>query len=358
MTDVTPAAGKPMRVRVERLRRLVDRSWGAIEERPVVVVVAASVATVGTATVLGTVAGWPHVLRLVESRRSWLWLLVCLVCELIAYGGYVLTVRDMARVDDGPELELDASVATVVGGFGVFAATRSTGGFAVDYWAFRKAGAGRREAAHRVLGLGFLEYVVLSIAALAASLALALNLDGHAGPGATLPGLTIVPVLALAWWATSPKRVHRLRRPRRSRFKGMLANTVAGAHYVRQLFTNPREHGLGVLGNAIYWAGDMGCLAAALALCGVTLSWARLVLAYSGGYVLTRRALPAGGAGFVEAALTLALVSMGVRLTPALVAVVIYRLFNFWLPILPALYLMPALSELRSRFRAAEPAQP
>ncbi len=344
-------------MRLEQTRRVIDAAWTAVEDRPAIVVVAASAATAGTAIALGTVAGWPHVLRLVESRRSWLWLVVCLVCELIAYGGYVLTVRDMARVDSGPELELDASIATVVGGFGVFAATRSTGGFAVDYWAFRRAGAGRREAAQRVLGLGFLEYVVLSMGALLASAALALDLDGHAGLGVTLPGLTIVPALAIAWWATSPKRVHRLRRPRRSRLKGMLANGVAGAHYVRQLLTNPREHGLGVLGNGLYWAGDIGCLAAALALCGASISWARLVLAYSSGYVLTRRALPAGGAGFVEAALTLALVGMGVGLTRALVAVVIYRLFNFWLPILPALYLMPALSELRRRFRAAEPAR-
>jgi uncharacterized membrane protein YbhN (UPF0104 family) len=45
---------------------------------------------------------------------------------------------------------------------------------------------------------------------------------------------------------------------------------------------------------------------------------------------------------------------MGVALTPALVAVVVYRLFNFWLPIVPALFLMPAISELRRRFRTAE----
>ena len=347
-----------MSSRLERLRRPVDAALTAVEDRPVMVVVAAAAATIGTALVLGTVAGWPHVLRLVESRRSWLWLVGCLAGELVAYGGYVLTVRDMARVDDGPELSLPTSAKTVVGGFGVFAATRSTGGFAVDYWAFRRAGANRRDAAHRVLGLGFLEYVILSVMALAASAALALDLDGHAGPGVTLPGLTIVPALVVAWWATSPKRVHRLKRPRSSRFKGMLANGVAGAHYVRQLLTSPREHGLGVLGNVVYWAGDIGCLAAALALCGGELGWARLLLAYSGGYVLTRRALPAGGAGFVEAALTFALVGMGAEFTPALVAVVIYRLFNFWLPIVPALYLMPAVSELRRRFRAAEPARP
>ena len=45
------------------------------------------------------------------------------------------------------------------------------------------------------------------------------------------------------------------------------------------------------------------------------------MLAYSGGYVLTRRALPAGGAGLVEAALTFALVGMGAAVRAALVAV-------------------------------------
>lgn len=334
-------------------RERADKLLSEVEDRPVVVVVVSAFATAGTAIVLASFAGAPHVLSLVESRRSWLWLLACLGAELVAYCGYVLTLRDMARVDDGPGLSLDKSVQTVVGGFGVFAATRSTGGFAVDYWAFRRAGASRRDAARRVLGLGFLEYVVLSIAALAASILLALRLDGRASLGVTLPGLTIIPALALAWWATSPRRVERLSRPRHGAIKGFLSNTVAGAHYVRRLLVSPREHGLGVLGNVVYWAGDVGCLAAALALCGAETTTSKLLLAYSGGYVLTRRALPAGGAGVVEVALTFALVGMGVRFTPALVAVVIYRLFNFWLPIIPALYLMPAISQMRRRFRAA-----
>lgn len=45
---------------------------------------------------------------------------------------------------------------------------------------------------------------------------------------------------------------------------------------------------------------------------------------------------------------------MGMHVVPALVGVIICRLFNFWLPIVPALILLPALSDLRSRFRAAE----
>jgi uncharacterized membrane protein YbhN (UPF0104 family) len=111
---------------------------------------------------------------------------------------------------------------------------------------------------------------------------------------------------------------------------------------------------MGVLGNAIYWGGDIACLWAALQIVDLHISLSMLVLAYSGGYVLTRRSLPAGGAGIVEAALTLALVWTGLPWARSLIAVVIYRLFNFWLPIVPALLLMPSIKHLRQRFQHAE----
>ena len=48
------------------------------------------------------------------------------------------------------------------------------------------------------------------------------------------------------------------------------------------------------------------------------------------------------------------LVGMGAAFAPALVAVLVYRLFNFWLPIVPALALMPTIRDLRQRFHRAE----
>lgn len=343
-----------MRRRLARLRGLLGRVWLCLEDRPLVVVLVAAGATAGVALVLASEAGWAHVLRLAYARHSWAWLAVCLVGELAAFGGYVLTVRAMARVDDGSELELGASVRTVVAGFGVFAATRSSGGFAVDYWVFRQAGAARREAVRRVLGLGFLEYAALSVGALAASILLFFRLDGHASEGVTLPSLVVVPVFVASLWLTSPKRAKRLSRPRRGWLRGLFADSVAGAATVRHLLGSPREHGLGVLGSVLYWAGDILCLWAALRLVNAQLPVASLVLGYTAGYVLTRRALPAGGAGFVEIALTFALVGMGLHFAPALLGVVVYRLFNFWLPIVPALALMPAIRELRERFQRAE----
>ena len=342
---------------LEQLWRPARDGFLWLEEKPVAVVLVAAGATIAASLALASFAGWPRVLRLAQAPHAWAWLGLCLVGELVAYLGYVLTIRDMAHVDEGPEMDIADSTKTVVAGFGVFAATRSSGGFAVDYWAFRKAGAGKRDAVSRVLALGFLEYAILGLGALIASALLYLRLDGHASNGATLPSLTIIPCFVLAFWLTSPTRLARLSRTRPSsgRLRTTLANWVGGAGKVRRLIVSPREHGLGLLGNTLYWAGDIICLWAALQLVGGRhITAAALVLAYASGYVLTRRALPAGGAGIVEVALTLALVGMGVPFGPALIGVLIYRLFNFWLPIVPALALMPAIRRLRTRFQTAE----
>jgi FAD/FMN-containing dehydrogenase len=87
-----------------------------LEEKPLAVVAVAAAASVATAVVLAASAGWPKVLRLVFARHAWIWLAVCLVSEVVAYFGYVLTLRDMARVDDGPEMDLAVSAETVVAG--------------------------------------------------------------------------------------------------------------------------------------------------------------------------------------------------------------------------------------------------
>ncbi len=343
-----------MRRELAKSRRGLRGAYCWLEDKPLAILLVAAGITIASVFALASSAGWARVERLTEERHAWAWLGVCFIAEAVAYAGYGLTVRDMARVDDGAELGLGASLQAVVAGFGVFAATRSAGGFAVDFWAFQRAGSTRREAAARATGLGLLEYVVLSIGALAASVVLYFRVDGHAGNGTTLPSLAIIPCLAIGFFLTSPKRAARLSRSRGGWLRRWLSGLVAGASAVRRLVASPRKHGLGIAGNVAYWAGDILCLWAALQIANVRLSVAALVLAYSGGYVLTRRALPAGGAGAVEVALTLAIVWMGAPLARTLLAVVICRLFNFLLPILPALLLMPAVKQLRAEFERAD----
>ena len=65
-------------------------------------------------------------------------------------------------------------------------------------------------------------------------------------------------------------------------------------------------------------------------------SFLALLIGYATGYALTRRTLPFAGAGAVEALLPFTLSWAGTPLAAAVPAVVIYRMINLWLPILPA----------------------
>jgi hypothetical protein len=86
------------------------------------------------------------------------------------------------------------------------------------------------------------------------------GLDGHLGLGGTLPALIIVPAAALGYCLTSPGRAQRLAHPGRGAgtVREKFAVWIGAAVFVRRLLTSPAEHGAGVVGNALYWAGDIG----------------------------------------------------------------------------------------------------
>ena len=315
-----------------------------------------TVLALGAVALLADLAGAERLDRALRHLHPE-WLLLCLGGELLAYAGYVLAVRDTARVDNGPNLTFGHTLQAVVAGFGVFAATRTSGGFAVDYWVLRSAGEERDGAVARVLALGALEYAVLAPAALCSAIALLVS-GADVSLTLTLPWLLVIPGAVVAIWVSSPKRAPRYAKaPRDSgRIRHGLAHGVAGLSILRSMFVAPpREHGLGLVGTALYWAGDIACLWGALQVFGnPRLSVPALILGYATGYVLTRRSLPAGGAGVVEIALTFALHWMGFPFVRALLGVVVYRIFNLWLPILPALATLPAVNELRRELEEAE----
>ena len=320
------------------------------------VLVVPAVLALGAIAGLADLAGAERIDRAARHLHP-VWLVLCFFGEAVAYFGYVLAVRDTAKVDQGPKLSFGHSIRAVIGGFGVFAATRTSGGFAVDYWALRTAGEDREGAVARVLALGALEYAILAPAALCA--AVAILVDGeNISLGLTLPWLAVIPGALVAIWLTSPKRASRYAKhsPSAGAIREWFAHSVAGLSMLRRmLVAPPREHGLGLLGTALYWAGDIACLWGALQLFGnPRLSIPALIIGYATGYFLTRRSLPAGGAGVVEIALTFALHWVGFPFVRALLGVVVYRLFNLWLPIIPALAVLPNVDELRRDFDEAE----
>ena len=59
-----------------------------------------------------------------------------------------------------------------------------------------------------------------------------------------------------------------------------------------------------------------------------------------------RVAVVTGGAGGIDAAMVGALALAGIPIEQALLGVLVYRLFTFWLPIVPALSVIPLLPGL------------
>jgi uncharacterized membrane protein YbhN (UPF0104 family) len=316
----------------------------------------ASALAVLAAAFVADAAGLGEVQR-VTSRLDTRWLVICLGGELIGYIGYVLALRNIARVDGGPKLSFALTARTVVSGFGVYAAAHAAGGFAVDYWALRRAGLKREQAIARVAGLGVLEYAVLAPVALVCAMVLLFGTGDHVEMSMTLPWLAVIPGFAAALWLSSPKRRSWADPMQGGRIRGGIAHAVSGVVTLRALCRRPLHHLPGLLGVAFYWFGDIACLWAALRTFSVHVSWPALVVAYATGYVASRRSLPAGGAGIVEVLMTFALVWVGLPLAPALAGVLVYRLFNFWLPIVPALALLPSVKRLRRAYEQAEAAE-
>ncbi len=84
---------------------------------------------------------------------------------------------------------------------------------------------------------------------------------------------------------------------------------------------------------ALNWLADASCLWLFLAAFGTVVRPDRLFVAYGLAYVLAAVPITPAGLGVVEATLTASLVGFGVPRAEVALAVVAYRLINFWLPI-------------------------
>jgi uncharacterized membrane protein YbhN (UPF0104 family) len=267
---------------------------------------------------------------------------VALGGELLAYAGYTVAYREVARADDGAELEVPKAVALVAAGFGVFV---HGGGFALDRMALRRAGLSEKEVRRRVLGLGMLEYAVLAPATLAAAIVVVIW-HPTISASLTLPWI-IGPPIGAALAAVALRFKTRIRRwPLIGK---PLFHSLEALELVVLVARTPLRHGLAFVGTLAYWAGDIFCLWATLqAFSAQPPPVAQLVVGYATGYALSRRALPLGGAGVVEILLPYSLGWLKIALLPALLAVFAYRLINLWLPMIPALAGLPTLRRLEA----------
>jgi uncharacterized membrane protein YbhN (UPF0104 family) len=270
-------------------------------------------------------------------HANWYWFPFAVAGAVAAQIGYTFAYREVAHVGRGVRLGALRASAIVAAGFGMFT---PRGGFAVDIEALEDLGVPPEEARVRVLGLGSLEYAVLSVGACACAILLLVQ-HSPAERAVTLswtigvPAGTALALLAVRYRDTICRgRIGRLLRP------ALDAIAVVG-----QIVASPRRHGAAAfMGMAVYWAGEVFVLWVCLAaFTRHTPSVEAVVVGYATGYALTRRTLPLAGAGAVEALLPFALTWVGYGLAPAVLAVFAYRIFNLWLPLGPAAAALYAL---------------
>lgn len=319
-------------------------------------VVVTVLVALGVALLIGKAAGFSRVRDAIADADA-NWFAVCFLAEVASFGAYSFVIRDAIRRQGGPDPGLGLSLHLTLASLGAtrVIAAAGAGGLAVTYWSFRRAGHATGEAIVRVLGLNTLVYLVFGVVAWVAALLATIGVLGHAPLSLTLPWLAVIPAcLVAARFVTEPGRVERLTRPDGSLLRRVVGYGIAGTAWVRGLLKGPGA-AAPLAASAVYWAGDIACLGAALHSVGKPLPLAELALAYATGYAAMVLPLPLGGVGGVEAAMTFALTAVGVPLAPALVAVAVYRLFGFWIPTLPALGALALLPRAgRSLERAAE----
>jgi uncharacterized membrane protein YbhN (UPF0104 family) len=285
-------------------------------------------------------AGWRNVWHGL-FQADWSLLAIAPVAVLVSHLCYCLPYREVARGDQGSSLANEEAVAMVTTGFGPFS-PRS--GFALDARGFRNLGLSRRDAGHRVMALGLVEYAILASATFAC--ALYLLLVGAPAQAGLLPSWAIgvplgtIVVIALVVWYRQAGRPDKWWPP--------LRHALDAIERTFRLVRTWPGGPLAMAGMSLYWAADIAALAACMAVFTHRhpLSPA-LVVGYATGYALTRRSLPLAGAGAVEALLPFALMWVGYPLPTAILAVIAYRVFNLWFAVIPAIAGLHQLRRLR-----------
>jgi uncharacterized membrane protein YbhN (UPF0104 family) len=273
------------------------------------------------------------------------WLVLCFVLEAFSFGGYILLfrgvfVRGESRINwrESYEITMAGLAASRL-----FAAAGS-GGVALTAWALRRSGMHPRVVACRMIAFLTLLYAVYMSA---------LVLDGIGLRTGVLPGgggfaITIVPAIFGAASIAAFLALSLLPQDIERRLEAWAAGGRRGARLVAKAVTAPaavasgvrtaiallRSRNPGALGAVTWWAFDIAVLWSAFHAFGAPPPLPVIVMAYFVGMLANVLPLP-GGIGGVDGGMIGALIAFGVDGSLALLAVLVYRAFSFWLPTIP-----------------------
>ncbi len=283
------------------------------------------------------------------------WLTLALAFEVLSFLGHIVLFSAVAEDGgSGSRIGLWASTQINLAGH---AATRlfasaGAGGIALTAWAMRRSGMERTDVAARMVTFLVLLYGVYMGALVVGGLGLYTGLLPGGGSFAitvvpAIFGAAVIAAVASAQWVS----------PGEGRIRTIMAPVGHGVRDARRLL---RSGNAGLIGALMWWGFDIAVLWACFEAFGAAPSFTVITVAYFVGMLATTLPLP-GGVGGVDGGMVGALLAFGVEPELALIAVLAYRGFAFWLPILPGAVAYLGLRRTVARWEredAGEPAVP
>lgn len=279
-----------------------------------------------------------------RAGNGW-WLAAAGALEILSFCGYITLFRAVF-VHRTSRIGWNVSYQITMAGLAatrLFAAA-GAGGIALTAWALRRSGMERRLVASRMIAFNVLLYVVY----MGVLLIDGVGLYSGVWPGRHPFAITIVPavfglsvIIIFVCASLLPRDVDRLVSSR-SKGQGRSAGVArrlaavpsAAATGIRTAFALVRSGDPGLLGAVAWWGFDIATLWACFHAFGYSPPKGVIVMAYFVGWIANTLPLP-GGIGGVEGGLIGAFTAFGVNLQGAVVAVLAYRAFSFWLPTIP-----------------------
>jgi uncharacterized protein (TIRG00374 family) len=319
--------------------------------------------------VLPQIAGLDETWHRIERGDPW-WLALAGAFTVLSFGGYVMVFQGVYAHACRRRLGARESYQITMAGLAatrVFAAG-GAGGIALTAWALRRAGMPPREVADRSVAFLVLTYAFYMLAMLVCGLGLRYGAFGGEAPFS----ITIVPALfaliciviclllaltptnlnrRLEGYASRTRRVGRLTQ----RAANLPAAMSAGVRIaLRLVAARDRD---AILGTVAYWGFNIAVLWASFKAFGESPPFAVLVMGYYVGMLGNLLPLP-GGVGGVDGGMIGAFIAFGVDDGLAVVAVLTYRAFAFWLPTIPGAIAYFQLRRTVARWRESSRGAP
>ncbi len=289
-------------------------------------------------------AGLERTWRRIERGDPY-WLLLALVFTVGSFGGYVALFRGVyIRAGSGIDWRESYEI-TMAGNMAarLFAAG-GAGGILLTAWALRRSGMTPRQVADKSISFIVVTYIVYAVALAVFGFGLRSGLI----PGPAPFGVTVAPAalgclliaagLLIAFVPTDlERRLGWLTRAngRFGKWGRGLANVPAAASTgVRDALAHLGTRDPALLGALAFWGFQIAVLWAAFRAFGESPPFGVLVMGFFVGMFGNLLPMP-GGVGGVEGGMIGAFAAFGVDAGLAFVAVLVYRAFVFWLPLLP-----------------------